>query len=416
MIRRPLTIGMPISSFLPAVGGMEVGLHNIASRLAASRHRPIVFAPAGNVRALRKQNCSLPYQVVSFPPKLITLVEYAPRLALFVFDAFFAWARRRYKVDVWHGTMGYPIGVALAHFGRGGALPALVRCAGQDIQVDRSIGYGMRLDPMVDRLVRRWLPELPILVAITESVAEEYRALNVPDQKIESIPNGVNVARFRSASSRETTRRLFGIPEQDFVFLSIGRNHTKKNHAAVLEAAGKLASCHPNSKWAVVIVGKNAPDLRAAAMANGIAERVYLIDEIGQGDDLELPNRKLVDLYRCADAFVFPSLIETFGIAIVEAMAAGLPVVTADAPGCRDIVGNGKYGLMVDPRDPCALAGAMERLLTDPVEYWRLAALSTERAQEFDWDHVVARYQELYLRLAACAEPRRDDRRPLAAG
>jgi len=413
-MRGALTVGMPTSSFLPAMGGMEVGLHNIASRLAASGYRPIVFAPAAHVRALRKQGRSLPYEVVSFPPKLFTLVKYAPRLALAVFNVFFAWARRRYGIDVWHGTMGYPIGVALAQFGQGAALPALVRCAGQDIQVDRSIGYGMRLDPTVDGLVRRWLPEIPILVAITASVAEEYRALGVPEQRIESIPNGVNVCRFRSASDRHTTRKLHGLPEQGFIFLSVGRNHPKKNQVAIIDAAAKLAFRNPKWDWAVVIAGKNVPSLRDVVRAKGIFERVHLLEEIGQGDDLELPNRKLVDLYRCADAFIFPSLIETFGIAIVEAMAAGLPVITADAPGCRDVVGNGKYGLMVDPREVSALANAMERLLIDPGECQRFGALSAARAQEFDWDNVVNRYLELYHRLAAGADLWRNDRGRIA--
>lgn len=399
MSERSLRIGMPISSFLPAVGGMEVGLHNIASRLAALGHRPIVLAPAGNVRALRKAGRQLPYDVAAFPPKMLTLVERAPNLALHVFDLFFAWARRRYGIDVWHGTMGYPIGVALAHFGRGGRLPALVRCAGQDIQVDRTIGYGMRLDPAVDRLVRRWLCNIPLLVAISDSVTDEYRALGVPDERIVAIPNGVNVARYRKSVDRRAVRCQYGLPENAFLFLSVARNHPKKNLSAIVEAAGRMASRDNLPEWAVVIVGKDAPKLEPEVRANGVTGRVHLFDEIGQDDEGELPSGAMVNLYRCADAFVFPSFIETFGIAIVEAMAAGLPVVTTDAPGCRDVVGKGKFGLMIDPRDKAALAGALERLLIDADERNRLAALSSERSEQYDWDSVVRLYMTAYDRL-----------------
>jgi len=399
MSDRLLRVGMPISSYLPAVGGMEVGLHNIAGRLAALGHQPVIFAPAGNVRALRKSGRELPYEVAAFPPKMLMLIERAPNLALYVFDFYFAWARRRYGIDVWHGTMGYPIGVALAHFGRGRRLPALVRCAGQDIQVDRTIGYGMRLDPVVDRLVRRWLFEIPLLVAITDSVAEEYRALGVPEERIIAIPNGVNVARYRRGAEPDVVRRRHGLPKHAFLFLSVARNHPKKNLNAIVEAAAQLASRNNLPDWAVLIVGKDAHKLRPLAQANGVAERVHLIDEIGQGEDGELPSNAVVDLYRCADAFVFPSLIETFGIAIVEAMAAGLPIVTTDAPGCRDIVERGKYGLLIDPSDRTALADAMERLLTDSNERDRLAKLSIARAEQYDWDAVVRRYLAAYERL-----------------
>jgi glycosyltransferase involved in cell wall biosynthesis len=155
-------------------------------------------------------------------------------------------------------------------------------------RVDRKLGYGMRLDPVVDRLVRRWLPEIPLLVAITHSMADEYRALDVPDERIVAIPNGVNVARFRRGAEPRAVRRRHGLPEHVVLFLSVARNHPKKNLAAIIEAAAPLASRGGLVDWAVAIVGKDAPKLRPVAHANRVAERVYLIDEIGQGDDGEL--------------------------------------------------------------------------------------------------------------------------------
>ena len=92
------------------------------------------------------------------------------------------------------------------------------------------------------------------------------------------------------------------------------------------------------------------------------------LDEIG-GTDVaseipRLPATALVALYQAADVFVFPSLIETFGIVIVEAMAAGLPIIVSDAPGCRDVVRHGEDGMMVPARDADALAMSILFLLT----------------------------------------------------
>lgn len=402
MKRKGLTIAMPISSFLPGLGGMEVGLHNIAKRLAALGHRPIVMAPAGNVRALRSAELELPYQVVAFPPKMLTLIEKCPELALSAFAIFFAWVSRRYGIDVWHGTMGYPIGVALAYFGRDGGVPALVRCAGQDIQTDPEIGYGMRLDPAVDQIVRHWLPQVPLLVAITESVAEEYRALGVPEERILKIPNGVSLARFREGKPRSEVRRDLGFSDGVFLFLSVARNHPKKNLAAIVRASAVIKERSSISDWSVAIVGKDATALMPLVQELRLQDHVRLIEEIGaEGDDEDgdLPARALVDLYRAADAFVFPSLIETFGIAIIEAMAAGLPVIVGDSPGCRDVVQNGRYGLTVPPKDSTALATTMERLMCDKAEAERLRELSSMRAREYDWDSIVERYLAAYERL-----------------
>jgi glycosyltransferase involved in cell wall biosynthesis len=298
--------------------------------------------------------------------------------------------------------MGYPTGVALAHFCRGSELPMLVRCAGQDIQTDPDIGYGMRLNPEIDRLVRRWLPQVPLLVAITESVTEEYRSLGVPDERIVAIPNGVNLARFSEGKPRGEVRQALGLPEDAYLFLSVARNHPKKNQVAIIEAGAVMKDRQPNSDWAVAIAGKDTSALMPRVQELGLEGKVHLIEEIGgqgEGEDGDFPSRALVDLYRSADVFVFPSLLETFGIAIVEAMAAGLPVIVGDSPGCRDIVQHGRYGLMVPPKDISALADAMERVMNDQAEAARLRKLSAARAKEYDWDGVVDRYLAAYERL-----------------
>jgi len=403
-MRQPLRIGLPTSSFLPSLGGAEVGLHNIAKRLAARGHRPFVFAPASNVRALRQLGTKLPYEVVSLPPKLMTLVERAPEAAMRVLELFFRWARWRYRIDVWHGTIGYPIGTGLGFFARNGDAPVLVRCAGEDIQIDRTVKYGLRQNPGIDALMRRWLPEVPLLVAITQSVADEYRAIGISDNRIIHIPNGVDLGRFRNpARSRTEIRCKYGIADGNFLFLCVGRNHPKKNMTGLIAAAKRLAERPQLPPWTLLIAGRDVPKLRPMIEEASLQDKVVLIDELGHLTSEDLPVQELVDLYVAADTFVFPSLIETFGIVIVEAMAASLPVITSDAPGCRDIVVRGRYGLMVDPCDSTALAAAMGRLLTDEAERKRLVDMSRQRARDFDWDTIVEHYLNTYETLLSRA-------------
>ena len=85
---------------------------------------------------------------------------------------------------------------------------------------------------------------------------------------------------------------------------------------------------------------------------------VVLIDEMNnvRKEDIALPVDSLIEAYKAADIFAFPSFIETFGIAIVEAMAAGLPVIVGDSDGSRDIIENGEWGLMFNPKDANDLA------------------------------------------------------------
>ena len=404
MSGRGLTVAMPISSFLPNQGGAEVGLHNIALRLDRLGHTPVVIAPLSSVRALGREGWRLPYRVVAFPPKVWTLFRRSPAAGFFVLDRFFGRVRRRFGVDVWHATVGYPTGVALVHFAlRAGGAPHLVRCAGEDLQRMPKIGYGARLDYKIDRLVRHWLPRADMLIAISESVAAEYRELGIPEARVRRVPNGVDLSRFSGEVDRAAVRRRHGIDESAFVFLCVSRNHPKKDLATFVQAAGALQRRGVPRRFVAVLVGRGVSSLTPVVWEAGAEPCVRLIEEIGgkagAGAVPQLPARALVELYKAADAFVLPALIETFGIVLIEAMAAGLPVVTTDAPGCRDVIREGRDGMMVPHGDTAALARAMERLLDEPSLRHDYAARAAARAAEFDWDSVVGRYAALYERL-----------------
>lgn len=404
MSNAPLTVALPTSTFLPSLGGVEVGLHNIASRLAARGHRPIVVAPEPHLRALRNEDWGLPYETLSFPPKIWGVLRHVPPLGLSAFEMYFGWLQRRHAIDVWHVTVGYPTGVAFVRFAaRRGNAPHLVRCVGEDIQVRPEIGYGARLKPSVDALVRTWLPQAECLVAITESVAEEYRKLGISEDRIASIPNGVDVSRFLGPANRAGVRAKLRIGADDFMFLCVGRHHPKKNFAALIEAAGRLEAAGLE-RFVIVLAGLGVRELAPLAESMQIMHRLRFVEpepNLKGQRGLLLPSDDLIALYRAADAFAFPSLIETFGIVLVEAMAAGLPLVTTDAAGCRDIVGEGRYGLMVPANDADAMADGMIRLAHDANLRAELRQKSLARASAFSWDSVVDRYVELYRRLIA---------------
>ncbi|MBF0135073.1 MAG: glycosyltransferase family 4 protein [Magnetococcales bacterium] len=403
-----LRVALPISSFLPNTGGAEVGLHNIASRLQRAGHVPVVIAPEPHCRQLRQQGWNLPYEVVPFPPKMWGILSHWPNVGLWILDRFFSRLRKRYRFDVWHGTVGYPVGVALVHFARRhGNIAHLVRCAGEDIQKNSAIGYGARLDPQVDALIRTWLPQAQYLVAITESVSAEYRDLGVAETRIAPIPNGVDLERFQMHVDREKVRADLGIPAQACLFLAVGRNHPKKNFPALVQAAARLRQTH-GGDFRVVIAGGNNETLLPLIRELNLEQTCILwnspakpVLHPGQTSTLQLPADDLVALYRSADVFVFPSLIETFGIVLVEAMAAGLPIITTLAPGCRDIIRQGVDGILVPPGDEKPLAEAMAQLLQDPAARAHWAARARARSLAFSWDTVVKKYIDLYHRAVA---------------
>ena len=115
-------------------------------------------------------------------------------------------------------------------------------------------------------------------------------------------------------------------------------------------------------------------------------------------------NDRLPAIHAGCDAFVAPAVgQESFGVSLVEAMAAGLPVVASDIPGYREVVTDGVEGLLVPPRDPEALAAGLVRVLRDPELAARLGEAGRDRARAFDWPIVVDRLEELYGRAIESA-------------
>ena len=399
-MRTSLRIALPTSCFLPHLGGAQVGLHNIATKLLEKGYQPIVIAPYPDVQALKQKGWQLPYLVKSFPPKVWGILEKYPSIGLFLLDKVFSYYDHQFHFDFWHVTMGYPTGVAMVHYAQNKPkVRYLIRCAGEDIQRSSDIEYGLRHNATIDKMVCDWLPKADHLIAISNSVASEYRALGVDDSHIEYIPNGVDVSRFNSPSlDREQVRRKLNISNDTFVFLSVGRNHKKKYFSLLIAAAERLTT-RINEKFVVVIIGDGVSDLQKEVDRRNSTSLFLLLEPNDEHEvtHVQLPSDELVSLYCAADAFVFPSIMETFGIVLVEAMAAKLPIITTDAPGCRDVIRGGRDGLMVPVKDVTKFVDAMENVITNESARSELIGKAMTRVNDFSWDTVVDKYITLYL-------------------
>ena len=203
------------------------------------------------------------------------------------------------------------------------------------------------------------------VIAVSRAAAATLRRHGVPDSRIRVIPHGVEA--LPDMGDGAAARGEFGIPPDAPLVVTVGRLDPMKGHACLLEAAAEVRRHFPSARFLLVGGGPLAEDLRARARALGLEGAVLFA-----GVRNDVPR-----LLRAADLFAFPSLDERegFGIALLEAMACGLPVVASRAGGIPEIVPDGRGGLLVPPRDARALAGAIRALLGDPS---RRAALGRE--------------------------------------
>jgi glycosyltransferase involved in cell wall biosynthesis len=223
-----------------------------------------------------------------------------------------------------------------------------------------------------------------VVIAVSEKVGTELRETGVPAAKIEVVHNGVDAQSFAGAIGR---RSAFGLPEDKFLLLFAGDLRTpRKNLGTVLRALAQLPS-----RVHVVVAGRMKgspyPEL---ARASGVADRVHFLDFV----------ENVAGLMRCVDAYVFPSRYEAMSLALLEAMAAGLPVVTARTAGGAEII-DGECGVVLDdPDDVDALAQAISNLAGNERLCCAMGAAASRVARAFEWSRMGARYVEIYRRVA----------------
>jgi phosphatidylinositol alpha-mannosyltransferase len=220
-------------------------------------------------------------------------------------------------------------------------------------------------------------------IAVSDAAAGFLR--RAIDVELEIVPNGLDVERF---AHPETVPD--GVPEGRRL-LWVSRLDPQKGFRVLVQAFALLAREHRD--LSLLVAGDGRDRHAIGALSAPDRARVVMLGAVRHKD---LPSW----FYGAADAFVAPATgQESFGYILVEAMAAGVPVVASDIAGYREVVRSGIEGLLVPPGDPAALAEAVSRVLSDPVLAARLSEAGRMRAAAFGWDRVVPRIEAIYHRV-----------------
>jgi phosphatidylinositol alpha-1,6-mannosyltransferase len=237
-----------------------------------------------------------------------------------------------------------------------------------------------------------------ILAAGHYPAAEAVRAAGRPLPGL-TIPPGVDVDRFRPAaddSARSLSRKRLGLPETAPLVVGVSRLVPRKGFDVLIDAVARLhQSTAEPVHLAVAGGGRDRERLARRAARAGLGERFHLLGRV--------PDDDLAALYATADVFAMCCRerwagleAEGFGIVFLEAAASAVPAVAGRSGGAWEAVEDGETGFVVDPLDAGAVAGALERLLCDPVLRRRMGAAARARAEtSFAYDALAARLAPL---------------------
>jgi glycosyltransferase involved in cell wall biosynthesis len=229
------------------------------------------------------------------------------------------------------------------------------------------------------------------VLADSQSTRDDLiQLLSVEPARIDVVPLGLGSVQRADPLSDTATRARFGLDARQ-VLLSLSAKRPHKNLAALI---GALARIPAERRPLLVLPGYptwHEAELRERAASAGVAGDVRFLGWVS-GAELE-------GLWAIADAFVFPSLYEGFGLPVLEAMARAVPVACSNASSLPEVAGDA--ALLFDPHDESAIASAVECLLGDPVEAERLRRRGLNRAGQFTWERTAHLTLDSYYRALA---------------
>lgn len=259
----------------------------------------------------------------------------------------------------------------------------------------------MLIGPILFRNV--FLKKADAFMSIAEVIREEYVACRIPVGKIVSIPNGIDVTRFSPVSPDAKTllRQKLGLPAGR-LFAYTGKLNRGKGLEFLIRVWKDWSPQHADCR--LLLIGSGArqflsceEELRDYVKKNALESVVIFAGSVSN----------VQEHLQAADFFVFPSESEALPLALLEALATGLPTVASDIGGCRDIIADGRNGRLAPPNNESAWVAGLQTLVNDPalVSEWRRAGRETV-VKTFSITHIAEEHVKLFRaisrKVAAC--------------
>ena len=388
-------VALITSSYAPHVGGVETHVAEVARALTARGIAVEVWAVDRGERAGAEHLDAFPVRYLPTPLP----ARRAGSLALFAGRAPGAWsqwtrAHRRFRPDALHVHCFGPNGLYALALHRRFGTPLVVTSHGETTGDDDNV---FAQSALLRRGLRDALARAAAVTAPSEYVLRDLRArFDLTDGAV--VPNGV------ALDVPQDPGILSRLPHAPYL-AAVGRLGRMKGFDLLLDA---FALLRDGSEAALgVFAAGTAPagtDIRLVIAGDG-PERAALEELVaarGLGDVVDFLGwcspAEVATVLAGSRALVVPSRSEAFGIAALEAWRAGTALVMTNRGGAGEFVRDGKDGLLVDPEDVAVLAGAIGRVLADPLLRDRLATAGAERVAGFTWDRVAERYLQVYAR------------------
>jgi glycosyltransferase involved in cell wall biosynthesis len=363
-------------------GGAGLHAYQLARDLDRTRFDARLVFGAGYPLDARVSREQLPHDVVSWrrSPNPLAAAAGAAELAAVL---------RRHRPQIVHAHCSLA-GVVARLLARCARVPIVLFTVHAFASRDHQPAWRRRLLLAAERAMDRWTDHYCVT---TQTYGQQVVARGIAERrKISVIPLGIDVPAPPSPGSRASARERLGLAPGELAIGAAGRFEPQKGMLYVIRALPRVRAASPSARLLLFGDGPLRAQLEREARMLGCASAVRFL---GWRDDL-------ASLLPGLDAFCVPSLWESFSYAVLEALAARVPVVASRADALPEVLGHGRRGVLVPPADPEALAQALIALLGDDARRRELAGRGRRHVErELDVETMVQRHAQLYAALVA---------------
>ena len=383
-----MRVGIFSESYPPLINGVSTSVQTLTAQLEAAGHDVFVFTSRyPHYKDERPGVYRYPSVNALVEPDYVVPVPFSPRITR---------AIGTLKLDIVHSQSPFFLGLVARRSARALNLPHVA--TNHTLYTEYAHYLPLPTVGVTRHLLIRWMRRFyntcdHVLApsALTQSVLRDRCGVQTP---VSVVPTAIPAPPYVLARPAET-RSEFGLPPDARILLYVGRLAPEKNLELLLRAFAIIAAKTTDTYLVLAGSGKSRRALESQARALGIHRRTRFAGFLGR--------TKLDPLYQASDLFLFPSKTETQGLAVGEALAAGLPCVVVNRGGAPEAIRDGVDGYLVEDRADALAARALE-LLADPVRH-RLMAEEARRGAAFRVPAAVgSRIIQIYEELIAARQ------------
>ncbi len=343
------------STFLPWHGGAEIQAHNTANKLAELGHDVDIFLLDKTKIDNRRYNT---IKLNKLLINIIFILKYYFRISFnFILEYYFNKICINKKYDVWHfQSVNFKTLMYLKVL-KQLKQKVVVTFHGADIQKDESILYGYRFDKKYEDFLSETIHLFDKVFAISDDVVKELNFFNFPKEKIIKIPNSIEIKKIKNVGNNNFDPKKLNI-------ITVARFYEKKKGLDLIEKISDILIKN-NISFTWTLVGRNSNLLLKKKFIKDNKNYFNIKDEIKNTNEIFFPHSELINLYKSNNVYANLARIESFGITIIEAIAAGLHVVSFNTKGANEIVINNQNGYIVDEYTPEKMANTLINKFND---------------------------------------------------